>query len=421
VNILVVDDHAVSRRLLRAVLEAEGMHVFDATDGIEALAILAHDRIDAVITDILMPRMDGYRLCHEIRSSENLRTVPILIYSATYTSAQDEKLARQMGADLFLRKPAGAPQMLEALRECLSRPAGHGEPAAPPPELLRMRHYSERLVSKLEERSLELEEARVELREANALLEWRVQRRTEELAAANDQLDSFASFVAHEVRAPLRAISGYVQQLEEDHDATLSAEARRLLGLIADTARHTETLSDALLRFCQLGARPVRRRPVDLNQLVHDVLGRFAREIEARRVTLVRGELPPGDGDPLLLEHVFENLIANALKFTRERPDPRVEIGATAADGSDVLFVRDNGRGFEMRHAHLIFEPFQQLQRHDGLEGTGLGLSLVRNIIVRHGGWIRAEAAPGQGATFFFALTVPGRDPPAEVAPENPL
>src|SRR5690606_28808229 len=135
-----------------------------------------------VVADILMPRMDGYRLCHEIRQNERLHKTPIIIYSATYTTTQDEKLALEIGADRFLRKPASAAQLLHAVRECLDRPPGHAEPTTPPAELSLMRNYSARLVAKLEERSLELEEKRVELREANALLEWRVERRTEELA-----------------------------------------------------------------------------------------------------------------------------------------------------------------------------------------------------------------------------------------------
>ncbi len=404
-NLLIVDDSPVTRRLLRAVFEAEHVNVFEAADGVEALALLAHDRIDAVISDILMPRMDGYRLCHEIRDSERLRNTPVIIYSATYTTAQDESLALEMGADRFLRKPASPAALLAIVRECIAQPVLHDPPAAPLAELTLMRNYSERLVAKLEERNLELEEARIELREANALLEWRVQRRTEELAAANDQLDSFASFVAHEMRSPLRAIGTFIAQLEEHLVQGHADESRRVAHLVAHTVHQTELLTEALLRFCQLGARPVRRQPVNLNELVRRILDRLGEAEPARAADVAVQDLPACNADPLLLEHVFQNLLSNAFKFTHTRATPRIEVGVREGDGPPVLYVRDNGIGFDMRFAHLVFEPFQQLHRADGFGGSGLGLSLVRNIINRHGGSIWAESTVDEGTTFYFSLT----------------
>lgn len=403
-NVLVVDDHVVGRRLLRAHFEAEHINVFEAADGVEALATLRHDHIDAVIADILMPRMDGYRLCHEIRSDERLRDTPIVIYSATYTSVQDEKLACEMGADRFLRKPAPPAVLIATVRECANATRAHAPPGLPPAELAVMRNYSARLVAKLEERNLELEEARIELREANALLEWRVQRRTEELAAANEQLESFASFVAHEVRGPLRAIGAYARQLQDEGTRSSSAHIRRCAEMIATTAGRTEQLTDALLRFCHLGAQPLRQRHLNLNDVVRAAIQALQQPLRERPVEMVVHQLPWCNGDPLLLEHVFTNLLDNAIKFTRNRQDPRVEIGAVSDADMPQVYVRDNGVGFDMRFAHLVFEPFQQLHRDAGFDGAGLGLNLVRNIMVRHGGAIRVESAVNQGTTFYLSF-----------------
>lgn len=404
-NILIVDDHPLSRRLLRTTLEAENMNVFDAADGIEALAVLAHDRIDAVITDILMPRMDGYRLCYEIRLSERSRQIPVLFYSATYTAMQDEARAREVGGDGFYRKPTPPAELIAALRERIARPRFHSVPGAPPAGIARTHIYSEQLVAQLEERNVELEETRVELGEAKALLEWRVHRRTEELSAANEHLDSFASFVAHEVRVPLRTIGGYARQLQDDYGPRLPDEARNLASAIVRGLDQTEHLTDALLQYCQVGARPVRSSHLDLNQIVHAALTNLAEEIQRRDVDVVVHPLPSCDGDPFLVELVFHHLLANALKFTRARTAPRIEVGVCDPAGAPVFFVRDNGVGFDMRHAHLVFEPFQQLHREAGFEGAGLGLSLVRNIVSRHDGSIWSESVVDEGTTFFFTLS----------------
>ena len=156
-NLLIVDDHPTNLKLLRAQLEAEGHAVCEAKDGVEALELLHHQRVDVAISDILMPRMDGYRLCHEIRKSDRLRDLPIIIYTATYNSPGDEKLSRDFGADKYLKKPASVETILTALHEVIAMPR-----TVPRPEALQevevLKEYSERLVAKLEEKNVELQQ-----------------------------------------------------------------------------------------------------------------------------------------------------------------------------------------------------------------------------------------------------------------------
>src|SRR5450830_1430899 len=162
-NLLVVDDHPTNLKLLRAQLESEGHAVFEARDGVEALAMLERQRVDAVISDILMPRMDGYRLCHEIRKSDRLRDLPVIIYSSTYTSPSDEKLALEVGADKYLKKPVSLETLVAALHEVIAMPHAARQPKALQ-QVEVPKEYSEKLVSKLKEKNTELHAAEVKFR-----------------------------------------------------------------------------------------------------------------------------------------------------------------------------------------------------------------------------------------------------------------
>jgi len=156
-KILIVDDHSTNRKLLRAQLEAEAFTVVEAGDGLEALSVLERETIDTVISDIMMPRMDGYRFCLEVRKSERLRSIPFIVYTSTFSSPGDEKLALEMGADRYITKPAPANSILDAIREVQTRPGPRPVPKVEnQPELTLMKEYSEQLVAKLEERNVEL-------------------------------------------------------------------------------------------------------------------------------------------------------------------------------------------------------------------------------------------------------------------------
>jgi len=184
-KVLIVEDSELNRKLLEASLEAEGLEVLVAEDGLEALEVLGRERVDAVISDILMPRIDGYRLCYEIRNDDRLKAIPIIIYSASYISPADEKLALDIGADSFLKKPASTQQMLTALNQAVSTPrADPDKPNRSQAELEVMKDYSERLIDKLQQRNKELENARQQLLETNAKLI----ERTEELKSISQQL-----------------------------------------------------------------------------------------------------------------------------------------------------------------------------------------------------------------------------------------
>jgi signal transduction histidine kinase len=404
-KVLIVDDTPANLKLLRAVLEAENIGVAEAPDGAQALTVLEREPVDAIISDILMPRMDGYRLCQEVRKSQRWKVLPFIFYTATYTSPSDEKLCYDLGGDKYLRKPASTPTLLAALADAMSLSRQHPlARAGLPSEFDVMKEYSARLVSKLEEKNLELEHARADLEQANRELDSRVQQRTAELRVANQELEAFAYSVSHDLRAPLRHVGGFIEIILRNCEGQLDETNLKHLRTVRAAAYSMGELIDALLELSKLTRAELHRRPVDLSALAAEVCAELQQSDPER---VVKVEITPGlnaHGDKRLLRIALVNLLGNAWKYSRKRPDARIEFGKIAGEAGDTYFVRDNGAGFDMAYAGKLFRAFQRLHSDDEFEGMGIGLATVRRIIQRHNGTIRAESISHQGATFYFTL-----------------
>jgi PAS domain S-box-containing protein len=250
------------------------------------------------------------------------------------------------------------------------------------------------------------------LRVAHAKAEEARNRQAEEikayaarLEAANKELEAFSYSVSHDLRAPLRHIDGFVDLLGKKATASLDEQSRRYLGLISDSAKRMGTLIDDLLAFSRIGRSTMRRSTVDLDALVREVRAEVQKDAESRAIEWKVSQLPKVKGDPALLRVALSNLLANAIKFTRQRERAVIEVGTLpGTPGRAEVFVRDNGAGFDMRYVDKLFGVFQRLHRSEEFEGTGIGLATVRRIIARHDGTVRAEGALGQGASFYFSL-----------------
>jgi chemotaxis family two-component system sensor kinase Cph1 len=255
--------------------------------------------------------------------------------------------------------------------------------------------------------------------EADAVVELRtavlgiVLRKAEEMAAlagelkkSNKELEAFSYSVSHDLRAPLRHIAGYAELLTDFDGDKLSDRGVRFLEHIGDSARFAGTLVDNLLSFSQMGRAALRHSDVNLEALVEAIQVEMAPDYEGRNVTWQVGKLPAVLGDAAFLHLALRNLVSNALKYSRDRNPSIIEIGSrsSSADNETVVFVRDNGVGFDMAYAGKLFGVFQRLHRMEEFEGTGIGLASVRRIIERHHGRVWAEGVPGEGATFYFAL-----------------
>jgi PAS domain S-box-containing protein len=246
----------------------------------------------------------------------------------------------------------------------------------------------------------------------NDELEERVRDRTAALIAANHDLENYAFSVAHDLRTPLRAIAGFARVLEEDYADVVGDEGGRVIGVIRKNAQDMGSFIDALLAFSAVDRQPPSKEHVDVDALVRECLDSLGPECAERDIAFHVGHLPPTRADRASLKQVFINLLANAVKFTRQTEKAHIEVGSwTEPTGSTAYFVRDNGVGFDMSNTRRLFGIFQRLHNPKDFEGTGLGLASVARIVAAHGGRVWAEAEPGKGARFFFIIE------PKEVSP----
>jgi signal transduction histidine kinase len=352
-RVLVADDNADMRKYLLRILGTR-WQVDVAEDGQAALSAARQRPPDLVLSDVMMPRLDGLGLLRALRSDPRTREIPVVLLSAR--AGEESLLAGiETGADDYLVKPFSARELLARVQTHLG--------------MSRLRR------------------------------QWAA-----ELEAANRELDAFAHSVSHDLRSPLRAVIGFSDLVARDHAAALPDKGREFLGHVVSAARRMDQLIEDLLRFSRVGQQSLSRGPVDVGALVREVLGELRADHAGRNVEIVVGELPDAQADRGLLKQVWANLLSNAFKFTRHRERALVEVGSRDGSGERVYLVRDNGAGFDMRYAQRLFGVFQRMHLQEEFEGTGVGLSLARRIVERHGGRMWAEAAVNEGATFYFTL-----------------
>ncbi|MDF3034770.1 MAG: histidine kinase [Paucimonas sp.] len=245
-------------------------------------------------------------------------------------------------------------------------------------------------------------EAEQNLRRANDVLT----RHANQLEVTNRELDSFSYSISHDLRIPLRAVSGYVRMIEEDYGHVLDNEGKRLLTVVRENSKKMNDLIDDLLNFSRLGRKKISAAPVDMNDLAAYVVNELRSRKEHASAYVEIEPLPPAWGDRSLLQQVWTNLVSNALKYSSTQASPHIRISASPSDAEVVYHVADNGVGFDMQYYDKLFGVFQRLHAADQFEGTGVGLAIVQRIVVRHGGKVWAEGKLGEGATFHFSLPV---------------
>jgi light-regulated signal transduction histidine kinase (bacteriophytochrome) len=231
-----------------------------------------------------------------------------------------------------------------------------------------------------------------------------LRQRTAELEASNKELEAFSYSVSHDLRAPLRSITGFSAVLLEDYGEKLDKEGQQYLRKIQDSGELMGQLMDDLLKLSRVTRSDLRMEKLDLSGMARETISDLEATEPKRKVKVTIAPNMTAEGDKNLLSLVLQNLLGNAWKFTGKTVEPRIEIGVIEDKGKQAFFVRDNGSGFDMVYANKLFQPFQRLHKASEFAGTGIGLATVQRIIRRHGGEVWAEGKVGQGATFYFTL-----------------
>jgi signal transduction histidine kinase len=369
VNILLVDDKPENLEVLESILEDADYHLTKARSAQDALVALFAADFALIVLDVKMPETSGFELAKIIKERKRTRDVPIVFVTASYSEDEHILSGYSAGAVDYMTKPIN-PAILKSKVAVFA----------------------------------ELYRKTKALNEANQVLHIR----NEELLAANRELEAFSYTVSHDLRAPLRHVSGFAEALREHAGTNLDDKAQRYLTMVQDAARQMGELIDHLLAFSRMGRAKLRLELVDMNNLLQRAREDLQLETQGRCIEWQLAPLPKVEADASLMRQVWTNLLSNAVKYTRPRDPARIEVGCEdSSRGEFVFFVRDNGVGFDMKYAGKLFGVFQRLHRAPDFEGTGIGLANVRRIIGRHGGQTWAEAKPDAGATVSFTLRKP--------------
>ena len=404
-KVLVVDDSRSDRKVIRYNFEWHGCQVIEAANGRQGLELAAREKPDLIISDCLMPIMDGFHFLYELKRLTELKSIPFVFYSAVYTGSKETELALSLGARTFIEKPKNPDELWEEVGRIMALPAAEGGiPARVWREDDFLRNYGQMVAGKLEEKVRELSEVNESLLRLNSELERRVIERTAQLEAANRELEMFSYSVSHDMRAPLRHLDGFSQALLDEYSGKLNSTGTDYLDRIRKSSRRMLEMIDAILELSRFARGKVLRESVDLSAMVREIADQLVRSQPERMVAFRIAEGMTVRGEARLLRVVLENLVGNAWRFSEPTKDALIEFYPTELEGRLAFAVRDNGVGFDMAYADKLFAPFQKLHRNEEFSGRGIGLAIARRIINRHGGTIQAEAEPGKGATFTFTV-----------------
>ncbi|MGH8863598.1 MAG: response regulator [Burkholderiales bacterium] len=418
VEILIAEDSPTQAELLTNLLQEQGYTVTATVNGRQALEAARKRKPTLIVSDIVMPEMDGYELCKAVKADSKLQDIPVVI--VTFLSGiHDIVMALDCGADNFIRKPYAPAALVSRIEYILSnrelRSSGRSEMKLGLEIYLGgKKHFitSEReqildlLVSSYEQAvqvNEELKQRDLVISAMNANL----LHHAAELEAANKELEAFSHSVSHDLREPLAAINGFTALLQKNYGDRLDNRGLDYLKHVRNATRRMSQLIDDMLYLSQVTRSELRFEETDLSTIAAEIATNLRSSQPDRLVELKVGPAA-AQCDPRLIRVALENLLGNAWKFTGERKHARIECGLTEIDGELAYFVRDNGAGFDMTYAGKLFTPFQRLHSESEFPGLGIGLATVERVVQRHGGRIWAEAEADKGATFYFTLSAQG-------------
>lgn len=354
VNILLVDDRPENLLALEAILERLEQNLIKANSGEEALNYLLDHDFALILLDVQMPVMDGFETAKIIHSREKSRNIPIIFLTAINRTDKHVAKGYSVGAVDYIFKPFE-------------------------PEIL---------LSKVK--------VFIELYKKNQELKCQLE--------AYKELESFTYSVSHDLRAPLRLIKGFAELLDRRYSGNLDQDGLSYLDLIINQTRQMNQLIDDLLNFSRVNQKEVDKVDLSVYEMVNMIIDELKKLEPERNIDIKIDQLPAAKADKSLIKQVFVNLISNAFKYTKNKNDAKIYIGFSENNNEIIYFVEDNGVGFDMKYSKKLFEVFQRLHSDAEFEGSGIGLAIVKRIILKHGGRVYAEAKLNQGARFSFCL-----------------
>jgi signal transduction histidine kinase len=404
-TVLIADDNSNNRYFLQKLLEGYGYTTLQAENGAVALELARKSPPNVIISDLLMPVMDGFELCRQWKADTVLKNIPFIVYTATYTEPKDELLALSLGVDKFVIKPQSPEDIIKIINDfCnfetalqsgfydVKKPLGD--------EMEVLRQYNEVLFNKLEKKVMLLESETNAHRDA----EEKLKKTVEALGRSNKELEQFAYATFHDLQEPLWNLSTFSQLLVKKYSANLNSEAMQYLGMITNESLRMNKLIMGILEYSKIGKTEKHISVVNVNELMSAIIENNAIKIKEKMAVVNYKNLPSLQGDRDELFRLFYNLLDNSIKFVEKGRAPEINITAELKGENWEFCIKDNGIGIPKKYSEKIFDIFQTLNTKMEFEGNGIGLAICKKVVEIHGGKIWVESDEGKGSSFYFTL-----------------
>ncbi|MFZ4546288.1 MAG: response regulator [Bacteroidales bacterium] len=403
--ILAAEDSPVQAKRLKHFLDTNNINCEICSNGSDALQTALVRKPIMIISDIIMPGMDGYEFCAKIKANPNLHDIPVILLTSL-SDPLDIIKGLQAGADNFITKPYDEQYLLSRIYYLLAnnemRRIGSGDMVI---EIMFQGHKYQINSDKKQilDLLLSVYEAAIHRNEDLIEAQLQLQRSNENLISANQELEAFARTVSHDLRSPLSGVVGFATLLLAD-SKNMDDVAKNYIQWILDSGYKMAQLIDDLLQYSRSGLADITLEHVDLSKMASEIVADLQMRNPERNVTVNVQEDIVVNADQKLIQVVLNNLLGNAWKYSGKVENAEISFGKVELEGTTSLFIADNGAGFDMEKAEKLFSPFIRLHSNNEFQGTGVGLSTVKRIIEKHNGSIWAESEKGKGAIFYFTI-----------------
>lgn len=404
--VLVAEDSLVQAKKLKRFFESKNIRCFTCKNGAEAYETATKEKPELIVSDIVMPVMDGYEFCKKVKANSNLKDIPFIILTSL-NDPMDIIKGLQAGADNFITKPYEEEYLLSRINYLMAnrhiRKMGSGDMS------IEIMFQNQRFEINSDKKQildllLSVYEAAINRNEQLIEAQRQLEELNESLRNANQELEAFTRTVSHDLRSPISGVLSFASLLEDIFEEEKNEEAQEYVNHIITSGNKMTQLIDDLLSYSRSASSEINTEEIDLSVMAREITDELTTSNYKADYEI---KIEPGisiQADKKLMNIVLQNLLNNALKYSQKKDKPVVEVGTQQMNNEQVVFVKDNGAGFDMDKIDSLFRPFIRLHAEKEFKGTGVGLSTVKRIIERHGGAIWAESAPGEGSVFYFSV-----------------